>query len=350
MRLYQDVICNNRGISLVGVLAAAGILSVIIVGGMTVANNMMQTLRTADVKADIQSEIFLAQALLATESNCTVNFKGLAIDEKSRKFDAHGGKLFLSTKPGVYTLGKSPIFASQSSKTSNAILKSMDYKLYPGSENVMVLSLEFQPRGSILGGSIRDRELPVQVRLKNGKIESCVALGTPLPPTFEDEDAEPQRGQGTGCSSSPPGGMDKASAQALVKSLCAKQKYPVKEGLSIPSKEMQKCSGSVNDSKQCKNLLAFAYLEGGKELSFIELGLGRGKDVILKSRNSYASEKECLKQQLFSEGDSYMFPFTPGVVTGPTRMVENRSNDTSRESTPTRPLNYVCINGRWIEN
>lgn len=342
----SEIYQNNRGMSIAGALAGLALLSIVIAGVMTVSQNMLNTARTADVKAAVQDEIFLAQAIFATETNCTSNFRGLPIDTTTRAFESHAGKLFLASAPNVYTLGTSYIFPSQDPQVSSSLIRltKIQYNLHPGTNNVMKLGLQFEPRGSIIGGTLRTREIPLKVKVVGNRIESCSSLLGQSEPV---DDPGFSASQGRACNSSPPQGPSQANLKSAIESICDLQSYPVTTGLQIPKSEIRKCIRGFGAGGKCQALLGIAFSETTDGFES-EVNKNRGnnlwtfdRDVTLKNRNGYSSKADCIQQKNFSEGDSYRVE----VPTGEIRNCGQHGDSSCGEYTVSR--HFTCINGRW---
>lgn len=303
---------NNRGMSLISVLAAVAVVGVLAAGVMTLSQNMMQVVQTSDLASDIQDDLYIARVNLSKEYNCTANFKDLKLNTKLSSSDM---KIRLTKSPTNLTLSSSYILPSQDPKNTSAKMKisKMELKPYPPSSNIALLAISFQSKNSnILGGETRVREIPLRVTLSGGKIVTCSAGDSVINPPPEDDEAVTK--QGTACNSSPSisytygggGGVSgantgsvttisKTDIRSALDTICDSQTYPLTSGLEIGRSQINKVCTGGRPSKPCYALTTLRTAEGTSSSS--------DKDIILKKRTGYQTAADCKKQKLFSEGD-----------------------------------------------
>lgn len=96
----------QRGFSLVGVLVAMALLTLLTAGALTMINNMTASVTFSESSLEATNQIYLAKAVLANTQACTENFKTVNLSTGSVSIT----HLLKNFDPSTNALTAQPIF------------------------------------------------------------------------------------------------------------------------------------------------------------------------------------------------------------------------------------------------
>jgi hypothetical protein len=169
----MKIILNERGMSLVQVVIAAGMMSMLGLFMMRMQENQSKTQNDIEAKAEMLSFMQKFSSLMATPGYCEKNLKGIKIGRESGisldKFIAPNGRV-------VFKVGE--VYGDR-----QIILKSIEQKEFffddeEETRGILSLSVALEKKKKSFGARVLKKTLEVIVRVdEKGQIAGCASSG-----------------------------------------------------------------------------------------------------------------------------------------------------------------------------